>query len=279
VIIPPAVVVPIAFPRDGSFLTLEFDIVGQTCVEMKVPFLYSSPFHDIDDCLLSASDVNQTRLKYFWLSGPFDLGATRAPDINVYMWAADDFELAIPDMEQANNFNLVTQGKTGLNVYGEEVESVLALAKRRSFRHSSTLITGATMPVWRVDNVVSSTRCYTFVYWVSLPFHAIAGSLSFLYRLEGDVFAKAHEVMESHEALVSTQSRGVVYADRGVIQVRVPDRCGTHFWSPYTAAAGTNARSLHLSGTADTAYDVLQSGGDDFTLSGYLCAPTVHYAE
>jgi hypothetical protein len=280
VVVPPNVAVPVAFPRDGSFLTLEFDVVGQTCVEMRIPYLYGKIFKSTEVVLTSSTDVDTTRLVYFWLVGPFDMGATRAPDINLYMWGGDDLEFAVPDMEQANYFDIVTQGKVGLNVYGEEVTSVLTLAKRRSFRHNSTLITGSSMPVWRAIQTPSASRCYTFVYWLSLPFHALSGSLSYLYRLEGDPFAKVHEAMEGFQAVVGTQSRGVVYADRGVIQVRVPDRCGAHFWSPYLDLPSTgNTRVLHLTGETDTDYDVLQAGGDDFTVSGYLCAPVITQTE
>lgn len=282
VIVPPSVAAPVAFPQDGSFLTTQFDVVGTTCIPVIVPYLYSTPFRDI--LMVPTADAVQpiveTRVCYFWLAGPYDMGATRAPDINLYMMAGPDFEFAMPDLAKANQYNLVTQGKTSLLIYGEEVESLAALSKRRTMLHTADFDGLTTLATWRTIQTVATDRTYPYEYWLSLPFHAISGSLSFLFRFHADTFVRVHEGKLGDETLAGPRSRGVIYADRGVIQVRVPDRCGAHFWTPFLAAPTLGVTSiLALSGVVGlTPYDVLSSGGDDFTFSGYLCAPTITYA-
>lgn len=285
VIIPPNEVIPASFPTNGSYLTSTFDVVGTTCVEFDVPYWHERPFMPTRITPISAIEHNEATIRYFWIAGPFDLGATRAPDVNLYMWTGDDCIFAVPDTTLCNSYDvLYTQGKgdaATADIYGEIIEDLNTLARRKAYSQEVVLSEhDASVVVWpKCDDQQPSMP---FMYWYALAFHAVAGSLSFTLECDVDAPMKA---FEGKTARANDQTRGCVYMHDKIIQFRLPDRCGFHFWSPYmdhvSPLLAIDPSVIKLKSPYPDTFQISlhRSGGDDFSMSGFLCTPSLKVRE
>lgn len=258
VTVPPYQTAPASFPTDGSFLTTQFDIAGSTCIEVTVPYLYKEPFQYTDQFLISGGDSSATRIVYFWIAGPFDLGATRKPDINLYMWGGPDLVFAVPDLTNAHDYEIMTQCGHGeihyqsgvdLQVFGEKIVSLRELSRRKAWHRSDVTVDGgdikySTWPLIPAAFTPTGPETWTFAQWLTLPYHAIGGSLSYTFRaVLGTGKFRVHESI-SGSSSTANMSAGYVCSNNDVAQVRVPNRSSMYFWSPYRSADTAGERSL-----------------------------------
>lgn len=305
-ILPSGVATPSAFVQDGTFLSFVVDVAGSTTFEFDVPYLYNVPFMSSTAHFTGSPSLTRTRVVYYWIAGPFDLGANRAPDVNFYLRGGEDLEFAVPslaiinryyvcdlamdwlldraafveDFPAVDNPMLVTEGGAALAYFGEEVEDLVALSRRRTSKHAIFVppLTTLSQPLWPTgpSNTITGagSETWTMFHWLTQPFHAVSGSIT-LYSSNSSTYL-VYETLGADTAAVVNEynlaSGENLCISAG--ETRFPDRNFAAFWDPMTIFP-INYFQLRMAGASSTNCNILQGGGDDFTFSGFLSAPAL----
>lgn len=298
IVVPPGVGVPLGFPGTGEFLTTIIDVAGSTCVDIEIPYLYRERFRRTAWRNAKPAHIAQpyTTLVYYWLTGPFDNGATTLPAVNLYMRAGENFEFGVPTTSnttyavavgtqyqapvalreqetfEAINPQYVEEGSSALEFFGEEVTDVMQLAKRRCYYTEWTWRYSPTWPTRSNYVPNQGTFLWTYLGWLSLPFHAISGSVTYyVVTNEGEAFG----VTEAPNLTTPyPYARGTVFGGPEV-EVRVPDRNFGAFWHPLNSTDERSQLMVYNIAFPDLVHRRYVGGGEDICFSGYLCAPVL----
>lgn len=134
-IVPEGATAPAFFVVNGSLLTHVVEIAGSTDYEFTVPYQGGEAFTNLSRGLFTSASTSNTRIMFFSISDPMGPSATPVyPCINVWIRAGSDFSLAIPSLALAQDFIVRQGGRDAFDAstYGEKVDSLRVLAKRKS---------------------------------------------------------------------------------------------------------------------------------------------------
>jgi hypothetical protein len=136
VIVPPGIAVPGSFPTGGDYLTKVVEVVGSTCVDMEVPYLYDEDWTQFRIVRRGVdSAIDETRMVYFFLGNIVGPAATPVfPYVDIWISAGEDFDVHTPSLSAVVPYRHY-QGEYELQGFavattGEVVDDVRTLIKR-----------------------------------------------------------------------------------------------------------------------------------------------------
>lgn len=300
----PGVIPSATFPDNGSVLTHIVDIVGTTCFEFSVPYMYRQDFYPLDG---NGGSVHPT-IKFYSLMSPNGPSETPVyPYINLYWRAGSDFELAIPTLENTITFRslggetedwiLQGTGPKSRAIFGEAIDDVVELTHRKSLYAkvdygAYAILLGKPIPPLAdhdgliTQGAMSYSNFWTYSSWLAPMFLGENGSYDWAV---GDIHPSGVnvccDVAFEPSAVWQAQSangRGVQFIpNTSATEFRLPNRCPNSFRTTSKVEYGDFPTQV-LAFSIERDYNGLPplwffSGtGDDFVLGGFLAPPVLH---
>lgn len=117
---------------NGTAISGIIDIVGSTEVLIKVPYLYAEAFRPVA-LTNPGGGLDNTRLKYFWIDGPWDQQGPLEvlPFVDLYI-RGPNTEFAFPTLDNTDIYKREGKDDAVRYTYGEQPDDVLQLCKRSS---------------------------------------------------------------------------------------------------------------------------------------------------
>lgn len=277
-------------PETGTAIKYVIDVTGSTCFDFHVPFMGATDFLPVIEGASVSVGEGFPTVKYVWEAGPYGPAATTVfPYINLYQAAAPDFQLGVPTLSFISRYtvdlpfgtrlkwNLQGYGSKAQATFGEKIESVLELAKRRcDYIVSNTAVwTTSVRPI-----PADGTYKWSYLTWFALCYLGERGSVSWTIIPTSAVQLNAGLALRTDTDSItgiSSSSYGLQRFPVGeCAEIRVPSRNPTSFRVPASGPLGTAVipkDTLIVQASSADARIVMVGGGDDYFLSGFLCTP------
>jgi hypothetical protein len=297
--------IPVTFPTEG-YQTQVVDVAGSVCTEVNVPYTITTPF--AKTAMSSVAGFYPT-LVIFSLTDPVGPAATPVfPYINIYFRAGDDMCFASPTLRVVEPFTVVQQsGPFSVATFGEVVEDVNYLAKRKSFMYSCTsagVENFTKIPIQptapfdtntQLSGLTTTTSDWCFASYIGMAYWGVSGSYSYI-TYPRNTIPNTYEVTRmrgssGHTRLTPAGTLGSGYPTGqgytisdihyGLLAVRFPETTALNFRYASNIAGGASsdielmAFTSLIASTSGTNPNMLLScgGGDDLHFGGFLSGP------
>lgn len=298
VTIPPGVAAPSSYAPGMNLPTTIVDICGTTEIVINVPYLYSENYREvgIPHEYLSPSTAFP-RLKLFYLGECQGFSGTPSNiPYNVYIKAGDDYQLAVPTLNNINRSEyvpVIPEGALNVATFGENVEDVLQLTRRFSPISRLNDITGMLgYPLYgnraRSDLVFNQPLTdylgnYTFLSYIMMCYNCVKGGVRYKYINESTLNNGIHKAMSftgspfSVTDDIDNYTGDGIAIDRLKMEVEIPSRAPCAFVSGpgyYYGWSNLAIQLLVINGPfIGTLY---QAAADDFVVRSFLYTPNLY---
>jgi hypothetical protein len=281
VIVPPTVSDPVTFPVEGELMTFVVDLVGSTCFNFEVPYMYPSPTRAVGtlySTTVPAAGTGYARIKYFYLQEPIGPSETTVyPEANVYVRGAPSFTVGVPTLDNINDLVIAQSGLGPLSeaVFGEAIDDLILLTRRSTlhdiykFVLPGGTVTGMALPVKPFSKrfldygtLTNFAAGWSFDSWLATAYLGEMGGR--VVTISPDVetfplFGRLTNVLSSAGEInlpvtgtsppLANGGRGAVYLDarnQTGWEVRVPDRTGRPFRAAWCVNSGSSDKLFEV---------------------------------
>lgn len=278
VICPPGISAPASFPSEG-YLTTVVEVVGSTCTDIEIPYLYAEPWREFLMFDVQGVAVGRTRVRIFSLTTPTGPAATAVyPEINIWIAGTEKTGFGVPNLSKIADFRYESGvGPASESHFGEVIDDIHLLMHRPSLWGAgngyndlwSNTFAYPVMPVPPprpavfnfTDHLQNEEFWFTYVTYFAPAFLGNIGSIDWrfspisndpvsFYSIYNDVAIPGQPAFllenSGGNRYFRNSSRGMqrqVLRNNPWLEVRIPDRNNWSFRQPSMARA-TTARSL-----------------------------------
>jgi hypothetical protein len=300
-IVPPGSTLPTAYVPGIKYLTTLVDIVGRTEVIINVPFFSPQNFNGVRR--YTGNLAEDTRLVLLYIGATE--GQTGTPyniRYNMYVKAGEDFELARPTLTNLDGAYYVCEGPIAAATFGEEVEDLLELMKRSTYRTRYTITGNSKVaPAYGYPAGVLSFGSaptvvfdiptnHTFMTWFGALYYGMTGGYRYKFvthdpqymnTVSALLFRAPNLMIDDLSATSNGDAKLVQFGY--TFEIEVPNRSTANFTQAAmyfaTELENTYTKEMDLvafcNRPSSGVMNIWESVADDFLLRGFLCVPEI----